>query len=557
MKKAFLILLLLAVTIYILPLNIRPMSIPDESRYAEIPREMIASGDWTVPHLDGMRYFEKPVFGYWANAVSILIFGENNFAIRFPSAAAAILSAIMVFLLVRKFTGSERQALLTSAALLTCVEVFAVGVFSVLDTLFAMFVTGTMIPFFFAMQEDRPKRRRLYLALAGLSCALAFLTKGFLAFALPVAAVAPLLLWERRIKEVFALAWVPILVAAIVIMPWALAIHMRESDYWYKFFYVEHVQRFFNPEGKAQHAEPAWFFLPVLAGGMFPWLLLLPAALVGLCRKTFSTPLTRFALCWFIMLFLFFSASTGKLGTYILPCFPPLMILVMDGLLKYLDGGKRKLFQAGALFAGVTGMGAAIFLILAQKTHLFENLRVYDEREAWKWMIVAAGLLALGLFAFLSVRESGATRRLACYSLAPVLLFFSVHFAIPQAFRLRAKECMDPAGMVSHYAPRIPPGGPVFSENYLVHVVCWTLKRTDINLLEGGGELENGLSYKDAKNKMLKANQFEDYVENATNTVSLISNVDDYSDYQAKLPKPFFLEITNGFVFAQFPAGKK
>lgn len=85
---------------YILPLGERALFVPDETRYAEIPREMIASGDWGVPHLNGLRYFEKPPLGYWLNATSIVLFGKNAFAVRLPSALAAGLTALMVFVLV-------------------------------------------------------------------------------------------------------------------------------------------------------------------------------------------------------------------------------------------------------------------------------------------------------------------------------------------------------------------------------------------------------------------------------------------------------------------------
>ena len=138
----------------------------------------------------------------------ILAFGENAFAARFPSAAAAGISAWMIFLLVRRFAGDYTTALFASAAFLTCLEVFAIGVFSVLDSMFAMFVTLSMVVFFFAHCENRFQQKTGLLALFGLCCGLAFLTKGFIGFALPVAAIVPFLLWKRRIKELFGLSWI-------------------------------------------------------------------------------------------------------------------------------------------------------------------------------------------------------------------------------------------------------------------------------------------------------------------------------------------------------------
>ncbi len=105
MRKSCVVIIGIFLFLYILPLGVRPIIIPDESRYAEIPREMIASGDWIVPRLNGLRYFEKPVMGYWLNALSIKLFGENAFAVRFPSASATGLSAFLIFLLIRRFSG--------------------------------------------------------------------------------------------------------------------------------------------------------------------------------------------------------------------------------------------------------------------------------------------------------------------------------------------------------------------------------------------------------------------------------------------------------------------
>ena len=117
-RTAIILLVLAYVLIYLLPLGVRPMATPDESRYGEVPREMLQSGDWAVPHLIGLRYFEKPPLGYWLNAISIKIFGENNFAVRLPSALAAGLSAFFIWLLLMRAGYGQRAALAAAVVFL-------------------------------------------------------------------------------------------------------------------------------------------------------------------------------------------------------------------------------------------------------------------------------------------------------------------------------------------------------------------------------------------------------------------------------------------------------
>ena len=555
--KSFLVVILLAAIVYILPLNVRPISTPDESRYAEIPREMITSGDWIVPHLNGVRYFEKPVMGYWITAISILLFGENNFATRLPCALSALMSALFVFLVVRKTTSDDRKSALTAAGFLSCFLVFAIGVFNVLDSLFSMFVTGMMTFFFLAANEPRAKQRNILLAVCGISCGFAFLTKGFLAFALPAIAILPYLAWERKIKDIFRLAWIPAIAAALVILPWAALIHLRDNDYWYQFFYVEHVQRFFSPQGKAQHAEPWWYLFQFLLGGMVPWLFVLPAALIGIRHRGFTNPLTRFAVCWLCSFFIFFSISSGKLGTYILPCFPPLMILVIDGLLQHLETGRSRIFSWGGIILAILMLSASSFLVISQTSTGLEQMRAYYDSESWKWMLLAAGFASFGLLLLMAAKATTAYGRLAVYAASPLILFFAIHFAIPHAFRMKARECMDPVGMIKEFGEKLAPDSIIISDSYLAPAICWAYKRTDIYLYKNGGELTYGLQRPEAKHRLVQTEDLSFFNDISKKPVTMITDIGDYEDESANLPKPFFLLKTNGLVFAQYRFGEE
>ena len=132
----------------------RPLLAPDEIRYAEIPREMLFSGDFAVPRLNGLTYYEKPALGYWLIAASMKLFGGNRFAVRFPSALFTLLSALAVWGLAVR--GSDRRTGAAAVALfLASGLVFAVGTSAVLDPFFSFFVTAaTAAGYFYCTEKD-------------------------------------------------------------------------------------------------------------------------------------------------------------------------------------------------------------------------------------------------------------------------------------------------------------------------------------------------------------------------------------------------------------------
>jgi len=550
MKKYSVAVIALFLILYILPLGVRPISIPDESRYAEIPREMIASGEWVVPYLNGLRYFEKPVLGYWLNAVSITLFGENAFSIRLTPALATGISALMVFFLLRKFGGGSQTGMLGAAAYLTCLLVFALGIINILDSMLSMFLTGAMVSFFFAYKEERFSKKIAFLALFGFFCGLAFLIKGFLAFAVPLVTIVPFMLWERRFKELIKISWVPILTILIVALPWCIMVHLRESDFWNYFFWTEHIKRFISPI-PGQHPKPFWYFFPLLAGGALPWIFLIPAVFSGAKGVVRSEDsLVRFVICWFLFPFLFFSACSGKLIPYILPCFPPLVIIISIGLVNYFERGKQKTFSICAVFFAVVTGGAAVALVASQTTDLVE-FRAYSRPETWKWVVAATGLLIWSSACFISAMGSDSKKKLALYAIAPLMLLFSVHFILPD----QVMEERAPGELLSRSRDMVNADTMVVSDEYLVHAVCWFYRRDNIYLLEKGGELRYGLD-RDASipSRLLTIKEFREIISRnyRKHRIILITEEKRYRQWMSLLPKPEFEDSDNGFVFLRF-----
>ena len=549
-KKSSLAIIGIFFLVYIAPLGVAPIAIPDEARYSEIPREMIASGDWVVPHMNGLRYFEKPVMGYWINALSIMLFGENGFAVRFPSAASTGISALILFFMVRRFTGGYLSGLLTASIFLTIFEVFGIGSFCVLDGPLSLFITSTMALYFAAVMEVNPFKRNLFLVLSGISCGLAFLIKGFLAFLLPLIIIVPFMVWERRFKGLLNSLWIPALFAVIVSLPWAVLIPLREPDFWNFFFWHEHIKRFIS-DG-AQHKESFWYFFKLLPLAILPWTFLLPAAWSGIRQRMLDTSnksIIRFAICWSLFPFLFFNASSGKLMTYILPCFPPLAILLSVGINNYFINGGKKSFNIGALSHAILIIIVIISLLLVQ---IFGSNDSRPYFHAWKPIVIIACFFLCTIFLIFSIHSRQPEKKIMLYAAAPLLFMFAVHFLIPDLSILHKM----PGDFLLQHHDKIRRDTIIVSDEALTSSVCWFYKRSDIYLIGNQDEFAYGLNYGDSKDRHLNPDQFMDFIlkHKEAHPVALIARAKTYKAWKDNIPEPLFEDSNGegGFIFAQF-----
>jgi len=312
---------------YLVPLGAHPLLEPDEGRYSEIPREMVESGNYVTPMLNYIKYFEKPAVLYWMNAASFHVFGQNEFAARFPVAVCAILGAIVTALL-GAFIFNRRSGLLAGMITGFSLLYFAVGTLNVTDMPVAFFMTLALAAFYAG--HIRQNRRWYLLFYAAMAAAL--LTKGLIGIVLPAGIIFWYIIFTRKWKLFLEALYIPgIILFFVLSVPWFYAVCKANSDFFYFFFIREHFLRYFTK--MHDRYEPFWFFLPLIPAGLIPWTGFLPAlfskqSVVRSPENGAAKDANIFLLTWFGLILLFFSLSDSKLVPYIVPCMPPLAILM-------------------------------------------------------------------------------------------------------------------------------------------------------------------------------------------------------------------------------------
>lgn len=391
--KSLGVLIMVLAVIWFALLGYRDLVDPDEGRYAEIPREMVASGDWITPRLNGFKYFEKPVLHYWMTAISLSLFGDSNGAARLGGVLLAFLGALWILFVGRRLYGPDAGMY---AFLVLCSSLMYVllGHLNLLDLDVSVYLSVGIGALLLAQsQRQEPRKLRNWMLVGWAALALATLSKGLIGLVLPGIALVLYTLWQRDWALWKHLHLGKGLVLFLVITaPWFVLVSRANPEFARFFFIHEHLERYTTTTH--ERVEPWWFFLPLLLIGAMPWMwnsitaLFRPGfAQIETGPRTFDS--VRFLWIYVIGVVLFFSVGQSKLPPYILPVYPALALLI----------GRQLAIRPAlpGIFAGylltLLACGYGVFAVTG--FHDYESPTALLAYRSW--ILAAAGVLIVGL----------------------------------------------------------------------------------------------------------------------------------------------------------------
>ena len=481
-------LLLVFLAIWFYALGARTLVPTDEGRYAEMAREMVATGDWVTPRLNAIKYFEKPPLQNWMNALTFELFGLGEWQARLWTGLCGLLGVFLAGYAGRRLFGA-RVGFHAALVLGSSAFWMALAHINTLDMGLAGMMTLALCGLLLGQNPAASAReRRNWMLVCWAGMALAVLSKGLIGVVLPGAVLVLYTLIARdwAIWKRLHLVAGTLLFLAITV-PWFVLVSLKNPEFLRFFFIHEHFQRFTS---KIHHrAGPWYYFIPILALGILPWLGMLAQSLWQ-GRRDAATPAgatagfqpKKLLLIWSVFIFVFFSISGSKLPSYILPIFPALALLIAC----YLEQAPVRAVQVSAALLALVGIAGVVGgPFIPRLTDVAFEVPLYQAYVPWVVVAGALGIIGGGAALWLArARMPWALVTLAASGYLCAQLLMLGHEPLG-----RYASGLD---LVPAIEAELTPETPIYAVGRYNQTLPFYLRRTMI-LVDHADELEFGL----------------------------------------------------------------
>lgn len=494
---------------YSIWLGSHPLFTPDEGRYSEAAREMVMSGDYITPRINGVVFLDKPILYYWLQASAIKLFGLNEFALRFWPALLGVLSCLFMYLAGHQLF-NRRTGIISALILATTPLYYGGAHYANLDLEVGSLISITLLSFMVAIHTNGRLRTPAFITayfFAGLAC----LTKGLIGAVFPalIGGLWIVLLNRWSLFKNMRLVTGILLFAAIV-LPWYTLAQLANPQFFHYFFIDQQVSRFLTTAAyNCQNAS--WFYLPIIALGFFPWTVFVIQAigqsLANIWKNRQSHSKELFLLLWVVVIFTFFSIPHSKTLGYILPIFPGLALLT-GYYVNTQWQTKHKSFQLGVwMYIGITLAIVMGYLALP----LVRMLGINNALMPYVTFTIA--LFFLSSITIFFLRNAAPNKIITVLFVTAVLFLLGLNISSTalnqksiKPLAVYLKQVMKPEDEIAIYY-RYYQDLPIYLEKRITMVADWAA--TDIPQNDNWvREMWYGMPYQDTSNWLILENAF-------------------------------------------------
>lgn len=394
----------------------------DETRYVAMARDMFNSKDFMTLFLNGQYFFEKPPLYFWQECMSFALWGKiDEWTARFPVALLGFIFSFVVYFTCRKRI-NRRFGVFTSLILATSLEFVMLARYAILDIVLTFYV-GLALVCYFQVYFCQENHKKFYWWAFYVFTGLAVMAKGIPGIAVPFGTVFFTSIMAKKFKEVFKPIYIlpGIILFLLIVLPWHIIMFKKYDPLFYNEYIIKHhLHRFLNTaNNEIGRKQPFYYYFLVVLWGFIPWIFSMIAVFIDKIKNwkklnyvskvahfnfnSFDNLHKALALCWVtaFWIMLFFSSSSTKLATYILPIYYPLAIVTGLMWMDYVDRKKHE--KPINLSVQIFGWICVIAGIAAMFTPLFLPAQLNSDIAEIRWFSLIC-LIVLGVGTLLFVK---------------------------------------------------------------------------------------------------------------------------------------------------------